>query len=82
MAMFAVATGNQKTFEVGIYNKEVRSCVKENVSHLDFGDEWADVHYQNIVAESQAEALIMVADRYPPEKGFVIDSCLIQSRKF
>lgn len=52
--MFAVATGNQKTFEVGIYNKEVRSAVKENLSHFDFGDEWADVHYQNIVADTEA----------------------------
>ncbi|WP_135077581.1 hypothetical protein [Terasakiella sp. SH-1] len=82
--MFAVATGNQKTFEIGIYNRAVRDCVKENDHHLDFGDEWADVHYQNIVADTQDEALVLITDRYPPEKGFVIQSCTEAhySRKF
>ncbi|WP_419796945.1 MAG: hypothetical protein ACNI26_11260 [Terasakiella sp.] len=80
--MFAVATGNQKTFEVGIYNKEVRACVKENDTHLDYGDEWADVHYQNVVAQDKAEALTMMNDRYPPEQGFVIESCEIGTRRY
>ncbi len=80
--MFAVATGNQKTFEVGLYNKEVRSCVKENDSHFDFGDEWADVHYQNVVALNEAEALTMITDRYPPEKGFVVTSVEEGRRKY
>ncbi|MDV7338550.1 hypothetical protein RYZ26_03010 [Terasakiella sp. A23] len=80
--MFAVATGNQKTFEVGIYNKEVRNCVKENNSHLDFGDEWADVHYQNIVAVTEAEALTMVTDRYPADKGFVVTSLKVSNRRY
>ena len=80
--MFAVATGNQKTFEVGIYNKDVRTCVKENVRHLDFGDEWADVHYQNVVADTEAEALTMITDRYPPEKGFVVTSLAVERRKY
>ncbi|WP_038012909.1 hypothetical protein [Terasakiella pusilla] len=72
--MFAVATGNQKTFEVGIYNQEVRSCVKENDSHLDYGDQWADVHYQNIIADTEEEARSMVAERYPAERGFILES--------
>lgn len=80
--MFAVATGNQKTFEVGIYNKDVRRCVKENATHLDYADEWADVHYQNVVAESVDEALVIMQDRYPPDQGFVIESCMVQSRTF
>jgi len=80
--MFAVATGNQKTFEVGIYNKEVRSAVKENISHIDFGDEWADVHYQNVVADTEAEALAMITDRYPEEKGFVVASMTIQKKLY
>lgn len=78
--MFAVATGNQKTFEVGVYNKEVRSSVKENISHFDYGDEWADVHYQNVVADTEAEALTMITDRYPPEKGFVVSSLSVQTK--
>ena len=72
--MFAVATGNQKTYEVGIYNKDVRHCVKENTSHIEFGDEWADVHYQNVVADSEAEALTMITDRYPADQGFIVET--------
>ncbi len=80
--MFSVATGKQKTFEVGIYNQEVRSCVKENNCHLDYGDDWADVRYQNVVALSQEEALDLIKDRYPSDKGFVIQSCSVQTRKY
>ncbi|NVK17923.1 MAG: hypothetical protein HWE30_04445 [Methylocystaceae bacterium] len=72
--MFAIATGNQKTYEVGIYNQEVRSLVKENNSHIDYGDEWADVHYQNVVAYNEAEALTLITDRYPADQGFVVTS--------
>ncbi|SCA55226.1 conserved hypothetical protein [Candidatus Terasakiella magnetica] len=73
--MFSVTSGNQKNFEIGIYNQEVRECVKENNRHLDFGDEWADVHYQSVVAETKDEALGVIKNRYPAQKGFVIASC-------
>jgi hypothetical protein len=80
--MVAVATKKQKTYAVGIYNKEVRHCVKQNSSHLDFADEWADVHYQNVDARNEGEALTLITDRYPPEKGFVIDSLERDRRRF
>lgn len=80
--MFAVATGSKKTFAIGVYNKEVRASVKENMRHLDFGDEWADVHYQGVVAETQDEALSVIVKRYPAEKGFVVDSVKIQEKLY
>jgi hypothetical protein len=80
--MFDVATGKQKTFEAGIYNKEVRSSIKENQSHDDFGDQWADVNYQNVVAETEAEALTLITDRYPPEQGFVVASLKVQRKLY
>jgi len=78
--MFAVATGNQKTYEVGIYNKDVRSSVKENLSNFEFVDEWADVHYHIVVADTAAESLPMITDRYPPEKGFVVTTLSVQKK--
>lgn len=72
--MFAVATGNQKTFEVGIFNKDVRALVKQNRSHLDYGDAWADVHFQNVVAETEEEAMAMIEERYPAQSGFVVSA--------
>lgn len=80
--MFAIATGNQQTFEVGIYNQEVRTCVKENEPHAKFGDHWADVNYQNIVAESEEEARSIVTERYPSSQGFVIASLSKESRRY
>lgn len=79
--MFAVATGNRKTFEVGIFNKEVRVCVKENYSHEEFADEWADVRYQNVVAETKDEALAMIESRYPGKDGFVVNSIAEQRKE-
>jgi hypothetical protein len=81
-AMFAVATENEKIYAVGIYNKDVRRCVKANETHQDYADEWADVHYQNVVAETEQEALILITDKYPPQEGFVVTSLNIEKRRF
>ena len=59
---------------VSIYNKTVRQLVKENQSHCFFDDQWADVHTQDVVAHTEAEARSKMAERYPPEEGFVIES--------
>jgi len=58
---------------VSIYNKVVRAMVKENKSHNFFADKWADIHTQGVVANSETEARKKIANRYPPEDGFVIE---------
>ncbi len=59
-------------FEVFLYNREVRAAVKDNRSHELFGDHWADVQIQAVMAESEDQARRLVSDRYPPEQGFVV----------
>ena len=61
-------------FLVKFYNKVVRALVKENQSHNFFEDHWADVHTQDVVARTEAEARTKIAKRFRPEDGFVIET--------
>ena len=67
--------GNQ-VFEVSIYNKEVRSLVKENQSHSYFDDYWANSQIRDIMAKNKSEARRLISERFPPDDGFVIESVL------
>ncbi len=67
-------------FEVAIYNKEVRECVEGGERHRNLSDEWADLHYLEIVADSESEARAQVSRKYPPQQGYVIDS--VEESKF
>jgi hypothetical protein len=62
-----------KVFEVSIYNKDVRALVKENQSHGYFDDHWADLHVHNVVASDEIEARALIAERFPPTDGFVVE---------
>ena len=60
-------------YEVAIYNREVRSLVKENQSHRYFDDQWADVQLRDIMAKDESEARELIAQRFPPDDGFVVE---------
>ena len=77
--MLRVPNDGYTAFDVAIYNKDVRALVKENRHHLFFDDQWADVHVQDVAARDEQEARSLIAERFPPEDGFVIDG-LSQSR--
>ena len=62
-----------KVYEVAIYNKDVRSLVKQNQSHKLFDDSWADAQVHDVVARTEGEAREAIADRFPPGDGFVIE---------
>lgn len=70
--MLPRSTADQRVFEVSIYNEEVRSQVRDNQSHLYFDDQWADVRVRDVVASDEAEARRLIAERFPPDDGFVI----------
>lgn len=63
-----------RIFEVCIYNKEVRSLVKENQSHAFFDDHWADEQVRDVMADSADAARHLASTRFPPDDGFVITS--------
>ena len=64
----------ENVYEISIYNKEVRSLVKENQSHKVFDDHWADTRLHDVVAIDEEEARRLADERYPESDGFVIES--------
>lgn len=70
--MLHLPTNGQQIFEFSVYNREVRSLVKENRSHKFFGDHWADIRKHDIEAADEGEARALIAQRFPPDDGFVI----------
>ena len=63
-----------QVYLVSVYNSIVRALVKENKSHCFFDDQWADTHTQDVAAQNELEARAKIANRYPPEEGFVIEA--------
>lgn len=61
-------------YEVAIFNREVRAKVREGDSHRDLDDEWADTHYVTVSAPDEEAARESTERRYPPERGYVIES--------
>jgi len=71
--MFKIPNAEQRLFEAAIYNRTVREMVKSNRSHPLFDDKWADVHIFEVSACSEDEARTLLARRYSPELGFVVE---------
>ncbi len=67
-----------KTYEIAIYNQEVRKLVADGRRHRNLADAWADTHYIEIKANSQEEARAKLASRYPAENGYVIEEVLTE----
>ena len=72
--MLHLPTNGQQVFEVSIFNKAVRSLVKENRSHSYFDDHWADTQVRDVIAKNETEARRLVTEQFPPDDGFVIES--------
>jgi hypothetical protein len=64
----------ENVYEISVYNKEVRSLVKENQSHKHYDDHWADCQLHDVVAADEAEARRLADERYPESDGFVIEA--------
>ena len=71
--MLQETTNGKKVFLVAVYNKEVRALVKENKSHSYFDDFWADIQKHDVCAKDETEARTLLAKRFPPDDGFVIE---------
>jgi hypothetical protein len=62
------------TYEVGVFNKEVRDAMREGERHKHLKDEWADIHYIEVTADDEHLARAEVMRRYRPENGYVVTS--------
>ena len=61
------------SFEVALYNKEVRRLVEEGDRHRHLTDDWAETHYIVVSALDEDEARIKIGAKYPEHNGFVIE---------
>lgn len=74
----AKLTGLERTFvmltyEVVVYNEQVRAKVRDGDHHRTFSDDWGDSHYLEIKADDEDAAKLKVRTKYPVEDGFVIE---------
>ncbi|MBL4613694.1 MAG: hypothetical protein JKY27_02305 [Magnetovibrio sp.] len=61
------------TYEVVVYNEQVRAKVRVGDHHRTFSDDWGDSHYLEIKANDEDAAMHKVRVKYPVKDGFVIE---------
>jgi hypothetical protein len=62
-----------KRFELAIYNETVKKSVREgDPNKTGLSDDWADVRYVEVSAETPELAKARLHSRYPAIRGFVI----------
>jgi hypothetical protein len=62
-----------KKFEVALFNEVVKKSVREaEKNRTGLSDDWADVRYVEIRAETADAAKAKMYNRYPQARGFVI----------
>lgn len=63
----------QKKFEVAIFNELVKKSVREaEKNRTGLSDDWADVHYIEVRADTAEGAKSKLYSRFPQARGFVI----------
>jgi len=67
---------SQRSFEVAVYNKEVRRLVGEGRHHRNLSDAWAETHYIDVKADNAQDARMQVARRYPADQGYVVEDAV------
>lgn len=70
--MLNLPRNGHKVYEAAIYNTDVRQLVMQNRRHSHVDDRWAKPQTRAVVARDEAEARRLIAERFPPAEGFVI----------
>lgn len=70
--MLHLESSDVQVFKVALYNRKVRALVRNHKRHGCFGDRWAELQSRDVVARDEAEARLLIAERFPPEDGFVV----------
>ena len=69
-----VVMDEEHHFEVGVFNQEVVDLMAKGLRHKHLKDNWAEIQYFEISAESPDAARRKIERRYPAENGYVIAS--------
>lgn len=70
--MLHLASSDVQVFQVALYNERVRALVSQRRRDGRFSNRWAEVQLRDVVARDEEEARLLIAERFPPEDGFVV----------
>jgi len=62
----------KKSFEIPVYNSEVREAVRNKENHPNLEDKWADTHLIMVRAHTPDEAVFVCRRQHPEKMGFVL----------
>lgn len=62
----------KKSFEIPVYNMDVRSAIKNKQNHPSFEAKWADTHLILIRAHTPEEAVTICRRKHPEKLGFIL----------
>ncbi|MBK8175729.1 MAG: hypothetical protein IPK66_10835 [Rhodospirillales bacterium] len=71
--MLNLPNNGYKVYHVQLYNAEVRASAESRRQHDFFGRHWARPQVRDVVARDENEACSLIAERFPPEDGFVVE---------
>jgi len=70
--MLHLQSSDVQVYKVALYNRDVRALVRQRKRHNCFSNCWARVQSRDVVARDETEARLLIAERFPPEDGFVV----------
>lgn len=62
----------KKSYEIPVYNEEVRTAVRNKQNHESFEASWADTHLILIRAHTADEAVSICRRKHPEKMGFIL----------
>jgi len=62
----------KKSFEIPVYNEEVRQAVRSKQNHPSFEAKWADSRYIELPAKNVKSVIKKIRSKYPRRRGFKI----------
>lgn len=65
-----------RAFEVCVFNKDVRACLKDNQDHPFFSERWSDLQHTIILARDEIELADKMRELFPAADGFVIENII------
>lgn len=77
--MLGCPKATNRSFQVSVYNQDVRHLVNREESHDYYDDHWAQAHRYQVFAETESEARSLVKTKFPPEEGFVIEDLISEA---
>ncbi|WP_428246408.1 hypothetical protein [Ferrovibrio sp.] len=69
---------DDKVFNVAVFNQEVRRAHMMGQKHRNLDDKWAEINHEEVSAANEDAVRKKMLRKYPPERGFVIESVTLK----